>query len=187
VREKILPTPVFRRSTLYMDILHRCIVNDDNRPKSPFGCASVRVRTSRACLASRALYVKTRGEREGESRGTREQLCGPFCGASFKTSSSFTVTRKRFFLVARDLDPILTEATFAFIPDSNRSLAVRKYELCNVGGGNRTRELSRRTLLKMQRIMIPPPRRSFRWLGEFYNVNLRYRENKKRRDESGYI
>lgn len=108
-----------------MDVLHRCIVSDDNRPKSPFGCASVRVRISRACLASRALYVKTRGERERErrrSRGTREQLCGPFCGASFKPNSSFTVTRKRFFLVARDLDPILTEASFAFIPDSNRSL-----------------------------------------------------------------
>lgn len=90
-----------------MDILHRCIVNDDNRPKSPFGCASVRVRTSRACLASRALYVKTRGEREREkAEGHANSCAAPFAERLLKRArlsrlrenvfSSWLVTWIRF-------------------------------------------------------------------------------------------
>ena len=86
-----------------MDVRRWCIVSNVNRLKSSFGCAFVRVRTSLLWL--RALYVKTRRGRQRErerKNGRHKQLCGLFCGATFKTvarSSSYrlSVTRKCFF------------------------------------------------------------------------------------------
>lgn len=81
-----------------MDIPQCCIVSGDNRPKSPF------VRHELA-LASRALYVKTRGERGREEKAERHaNSCAvPFAERLLKRArfaiSSFTVTYKKTFFL----------------------------------------------------------------------------------------
>jgi len=102
-----------------MDVRRWCIVSNVNRLKSSFGCAFVRVRTSLLWL--RALYVKTRRRRQRErerKNGRHKQLCGLFCGATFKTvarSSSYrlSVTRKCFFAWHVISSLFLTEFAFA--------------------------------------------------------------------------
>lgn len=146
--------PFFSKDTLYgRSSYSRYIVSNGNRLKSSFSCAFVRVHTSLLWL--RALYVKTcrnsegKGGREvGEESGTREQPCGPFCGAPFKTTAHspgklvFHGYEKTFFRVARNFEvysePRLVSFRFVASRRAARLYSCRsesrfpaQYELCN--------------------------------------------------------